>query len=448
MYTFYKKSPVWAQNLLCSIYGLKAEFYRSRNSADIKRLSLNEEELKLYQKQRLREHLIAASRSEYWLKEFQRLDINAQSDDPFDILSRLPVINKNTIQGNETLFLNSSLNQSELLKISTSGSTGAGLQFWETKAAQEERWSCWWRYRKLNGINSNDLCAVFGGQKMVPLNATQPPFFRWNRPAKQMQFSSYHLDDKSIFSYIDALNKYQPPWIHGYPSTIYSLSKLAQDNNLSLNYVPKIITLGSEGLLANQVDNIKLFFNCRLIQHYGLAESVANISQYPDDLLRIDEDFSYVELLEIEGLENTYKLVGTNWSNPAFPLIRYDTGDVVTASSRKVISGGYNGRVIEYIDGRLESIICLPSGRKIGRIAGVFKNYPGIREAQILQRKDFNIELYLVVSSGFDKAIQERVLKSLSCLFDNEITISLSLVNEIKKTKSGKIRFVISEIKY
>ena len=448
MYLLYKNLPVSAQNLMCSLYGYLSEKKRKRTPASDIYIRCTISELEEYQRSRLRSHILSASKTQYWSNQFSRLGVDVCKDEPFDVLSKLPITSKSDVQGNEALFLNSDYAPSSLNEVATSGSTGAGLRFWETKSAEVERWSCWWRYRSINGISTNDLCAVFGGQKIVPIDIDKPPFFRMNRPSKQVLFSSYHLNEKNIQNYVDSLNKYQPPWIHGYPSVIYLLSKLAISKRIKLKYKPKIITFGSEGLLDYQTEVIRNFFKCRLVQHYGLAESVANISEYPDGKLRIDEDFSYVELIKIEGLEGTYKLVGTNWSNPAFPLLRYDTGDVVVSSNSGLIEGHYNGRVIDKIDGRIESIISLPSGKKIGRIAGIFKAYPEIKEAQLVQKKDFSVEIRIVAIKEFEKKLEKKLLASLDALFLNELPLSIVYLEQIDRTKSGKIRFVISEISF
>jgi len=61
-------------------------------------------------------------------------------------------------------------------------------------------------------------------------------------------------------------------------------------------------------------------FGLRPIQHYGMAEGVANISQCENGKLHVDEDFAAVECLPIDegGESDCYKVIGTNVSAPHY----------------------------------------------------------------------------------------------------------------------------------
>ena len=69
-------------------------------------------------------------------------------------------------------------------------------------------------------------------------------------------------------------------------------------------------------------------FNVPIMNHYGQAEGVANFSQINKDGYLVDEDYSVVEFIKTDH-KNKYKVIGTSLYNLAFPLIRYDTQDIV-----------------------------------------------------------------------------------------------------------------------
>src|SRR5690606_16170125 len=103
---------------------------------------------------------------------------------------------------------------------------------------------------------------------------------------------------------------------------------LASKAGLEIKHHIKWISLGAENVTETHKRNIKRFFKVSPIQHYGLAEGVANLSMVPGhDHFFIDEDFSYVELLPHQ---DQYSIIGTNFSNYAFPLIRYHTSDLAS----------------------------------------------------------------------------------------------------------------------
>ena len=67
-------------------------------------------------------------------------------------------------------------------------------------------------------------------------------------------------------------------------------------------------------------------------------------------------------------IKHRYKIVATNFNNPAFPLIRYDTGDLARITYE-------NGEVFaEEILGRSEDYVMLPNGNRFEPMNLVFKN--------------------------------------------------------------------------
>ncbi len=115
--------------------------------------------------------------------------------------------------------------------------------------------------------------------------------------------------------------------------------------------------------MPQQVEVMERAFGVRPIQHYGMAEAVANISECPRGSLHVDEDFACVEFV---GEDSQPHVIGTNLSNYATPLLRYDAQDMVCVGDRRC-DCGLPGRVLESIDGRQEDYVVLKNG---GRVSG------------------------------------------------------------------------------
>ena len=196
------------------------------------------------------------------------------------------------------------------------------------------------------------------------------------------------------------------------------------------------ITIGSENLFEHQRILLGSFGKLPM-QHYGLAEGVTNLSQLPSGEMVADQDFALCEF--IHHSENQYKIIGTNYHNFAFPLIRYDTNDLVTLNE--------NDEIIE-INGRSDDYIVLPSGVKLGRLGFIFKEAVYVKEAQIYQKSQNLVILRIVKGDGYQEDIHESILVS-NCRsrFGDEIVIDFEYLDVIPKTKSGKLKYVISDIK-
>ena len=199
------------------------------------------------------------------------------------------------------------------------------------------------------------------------------------------------------------------------------------------------VSIGSESLLAHQKKVIKEAFEVWPIEHYGLKEGVANISQLPDGKYQVDQDFAYVEFIKSDLGENLYRIIGTNYSNPAFPLIRYDTGDIALLND--------DGEILS-IEGRNDDYITLPNGVKIGRLTMLFLKATYVNEAQFYQKSLNEVDIRIVPAADYVPDIhEEMILNAARERLGSEININIKYLDKIYKTKSGKLKFVISDIR-
>src|SRR5258708_7687589 len=124
-----------------------------------------------------------------------------------------------------------------------------------------------------------------------------------------------------------------------------------------------------------------------------MAEGAATASEGECGTLHVDEDFAAVEF--VPAADGALRVVGTNFTNAATPLIRYDVGDLVTLGVSPC-QCGRPGRTVAAVDGRQEDYIVLSNGARLGRLDHVFKDLINIREAQIRQRRAGEITVRIV----------------------------------------------------
>ena len=323
----------------------------------------------------------------------------------------------------------------------TSGTTGSGFKFPETNLMVKKQWAIWWRFRKWHDIQPGTWCGWFGGRIIMSPKINKPPFWRTNFPLKQIMFSSHNLTQKTIIDYYDKLTQSKLTWLHGYPSQLAHFAHLCKKNNLRHFPYLKIISLGAENLLEHQKDIMEEVFNVPIIQHYGLAEGVSNISERRNGKLEPDQDFAYTELIPIDSSKPSIcRIIGTNYNNLAFPLIRYDTGDIATVSWKN------QKPAILSIDGRKEDFITLKSGVSLGRLDHIFKSLINIQKAQIVQKKNKKIIVRVVKGERFDQDKEEsKLISQLKLFIGNDEPVEIVYTKNIENSDSGKFRLVISE---
>ena len=437
----YYKLPVCLQNVMCGIKGYLVN-KRRYNKKFYQYLKLYENK-NVIPVDELRHFLQEAKNVPFYEKLFCKCGFDINGENIYKELQKLPILSKNDVVENQKQIINPRY-EGEVIEIGTSGTTGAGLFFPMAVDAEVRQWAVWWRYRRNLGIQIGTWCGWFGGKIMVSKNQQKPPYWRINKAAKQIMFSYLHLSLDTIELYYNEIKNRSLPWLHGYACNIYLLSFLIKEKGLPPLDCVKFVTTGSDNLLDSyRVLIQQVFPRAKVHQHYGLAEEVANFSEDRNGVIHVDEDFAYVEFIPLSDNEpDLCRIIGTGFCNPAFPLIRYDTGDIA-----RVQYDEYGKIQVLMIDGRGTEYIKLPGGKRIG-ITGLdnFEYLTKIKAAQYVQKTLNLIIVRVVKGEGYDEKEENALLNEIYTRVPQEVIVKIEYVDEIKRTKSGKIRLIISEI--
>lgn len=436
----YDLSPVAMQNLMCSVKGylIKRRRFGKRFFTELDKF----EKRQYDGTEELMSFIMFCSKIPFYKDAFNAVQIeNLSKDNVYEMIRLLPIISKTEVKEKISELDNNS--GQPVISMHTSGTTGSGLIFPYSIEMENKQWAVWWRYRRALGIQLDTWCGWLGGRTIIPLSNKKAPYWRINRPGRQVMYSSHHLTKETVKDYYDDIRERSLTWLHGYPSSASMLASLIVDQCLEPITSVKWITTGAENLLEHQVQIIKKAFPNAIVRtHYGLAEGVANFSQDIEGKWYVDDDFCYVEFIPVdENDPSICRIVGTGFSNKAFPLIRYDTGDLA-----KVGWKDDKPEIME-IYGRQEDYIELPNGVKLGRLDHIFKDCVNIKEAQIHQIRKNLIELKVVKETNYTQTDEIQLLKEASSRFGKDVELHIKYCDHIERTKAGKVRFVISELK-
>ena len=462
----YASAPVWAQNTMCSAEGLRinlrrfpASFKGILTQAET-RMAWSAEQVTAARVVRLRALLIHAGRHvPYWRELFLSESFRPERLQHEAELRALPLLTKDIVlaQGARMRAERVPASAGRRLRGATSGTTGAGLVFDLSEAAFHHQWAVCWRFRRWHGLQRGTWCAQLGGRTVVPVDQRQPPYFRVNRPGRQLLLSGYHLAPETADSYLAEIERRKIAWIHGYPSLIVLLADAARGRRW-----PHLrwITLASESATASQRRRVEAGFGVRPVEHYAQTEAVANASERPDGTLHFDDDFSTVELLpdaEVSSEADVYRIVGTSLDNWHMPFIRYDTGDLVTLADDPADDHSAEhtpehtaehtapGRAIREIDGRREDYVELADGTLIGRTDHIFKELTFLREAQIRQRRPGHVAIHVVPRAEWTAASEQRLRAEVARRLRRDTAVDIIVETSLPRTRAGKLRLVVHE---
>ncbi len=454
--SIYKVLPISLQNLASSTYGYHQNKYRY-NKTYYSHLSFfmssdffTNEQRTAYQREKLSSLLLSLKHNDYYssiLEEFNNIEI---IDNPVDIIGKIPITSKETIH---KYFNEISANVKDAYIVRTSGTTGKALKLMKTSNDMAAQTACWSRHRSRFGIKHKDQSVNFTGKLVVPSNQKKPPYWRYNQAWDQYLVNMQHINKENITSIVGFLNSISPKFYSGYPSIIADVASLAMEMGLELSNSskPYVIFCGAENTYQWQKDKIEKWTGAIVTDLYGLTEGACNLSRCQYGYYHEDFELCYSELVDVENLESGKKrgkLVGTGFFLEAFPLLRYDTGDIAVQMPEEFLCPcGRHGKIYESISGRVDDYVLTPEGTKIMRFDYLFKDTEEIEEVQVIQKSPSVVLFKIKLRADYSNQEVEKVLnRRFKEWISKSMELKFEYVQYIEKSSTGKFKAVINEL--
>lgn len=449
----YRRSPLWLQNILVSIYGrywhwarfggnypAQAEDYRQREA-------FTPQDWEAYQHARLQEVLAVCAEhvpfyQQAWLPEALAAARGGE-------LSALPLLEKSDLRQEVERFQRQDRNPLVKFPFQTSGTTGTPItavytlsELRNSMALREVRSANW------AGVSFKDPRATFSGRIVEPDPQEEANIYRYNRAEKQIYFSAFHLKPTTAPRYVDALWEHQPTWLTGYAVSYYLLAKYILEQELSVPPLKAVITT-SEKVTPHMRKTMQQAYGCRVFEEYSTVENALFASECERGRLHVSPDVSIVEILRPDGspcaLGEVGEVVTTCLMRTYQPLVRFRLGDLA-AWDPEPCPCGRQMPVIKEVVGRIEDVVTGPDGRQLVRFHGIFVDQPHVVEGQIIQEKLDAFTVKIVPTTGFDQADVENITQRMQQRLGKAISVTVEQVSTIPRTKAGKYRAVISRV--
>ncbi|GAB6278092.1 MAG: phenylacetate--CoA ligase family protein [Lentimicrobium sp.] len=451
----YNNSPVFLQNVGCSIIGLKERQSRLGGKFNFYYSSLkktewfSEEQITTYQNKQISEIINYSYKNiPYYRELFSVNNINPNDIKSVEDLEKISILEKETVRNNFHKLQSINFNQ-KVIHSHTSGSTGKSLQFLMSIDAIQFRWALWFRHKSRFGISPNDPYATFTGKVAIPINQTRPPFWRENWPMNQTIFTMHHLSKEKVPFIVKRLNKGDFVYYTGYPSIIYNLAETIKELNLNITNPPKIIITGAESLLEFQVQLISEVFKCPVTDQYGFSEGCGNASSCEHGFYHEDFEYGVLECYNPQINDDgsiTGEILATGFTNLAMPFIRYRVGDTATWVEKEC-ECGRKSKIIREINGRTEDYVITPEGNKILRFDYIFKDTINVVEAQVVQKKLGEIIIRVVRRGDYKEKDENCIRREVHDKISPNLKVIFEYPLSIEREKTGKFRAVKSYIK-
>ena len=456
----YNLAPVWGQNLILTGYStlLDRERYGGRFGEFRDLLAkaewFSESELAAYQDELLRATVTHAYETvPFYRRRFDECklkpsDVRAQSD-----LPKVPLLTRDDVRAHFDELRSRDVSLSSMRTGHTSGTTGTPLTVgydadtvWMAYAALDRHY----RWAGCRLARDGDRIAVARGNVIVPLDQKQPPFWRMNRRHNQLLLSSFHLSKQNLPAYFDALARFKPAVLDGYPSTLYVLAKFLQSRGETFPLRAAITS--SETLYDFQREVIEERFACRVFDYYALAERVVFSSECErHEGHHLAMEYGVAEVVDGQGhpvhVGAVGKLVGTSLHNKAMPLIRYVTNDM-TSLREKPCSCGRGLKIMDDVTTKAEDVLTLKDGRLISPsvLTHPFKPLDCIEGSQIVQTDPQTVIVRLIPGPAYTPAHTRHLITELSARLGQDVRVEVQMVDRLEQKASGKFKWVISHV--
>ncbi len=409
-------------------YLTRHNFLLNRQIAKIDELSkLSADELQhIKEKKALHMIRFAAEHSPFYKDLYAGIDLKGGFRKVYD---RLPEINKVSIKGKEETLLTS---HSRLTKKAfTSGTSGTPLTLYRSAGSILKENAYVWQYRAAQGLAIGDPHVSMRG---VLDNKTLDYY---NRAENALYLSSYLLSKANIHKYARHIEEFRPKSIVAFPSSLFTMVNLFEEEGIKVE-VPLLFT-SSETLYPFQREKIEKAFNGRIYDRYSTAERTILLHECEYGNYHEAPVYSYFEY-------RPQGVLTTGFINKAFPLIKYQIDDTFHHMDKPCACG--RGVGVSSIEGRVDDVVLLEDGTRIGRLGVAFQGVPNLKYAQIVQESRAAIDVNLVTSPGFRPNDEELLLKKLRQRLNDSLTIRFNKVDEngIHKTRSGKFKLVVSRV--
>lgn len=358
-------------------------------------------------------------------------------------LSRFPVVNKNILRENYNDLCvgkeNIPCQKGNVFIQKTSGSTGTPFAVPQSSNKRERRLAELKYFGDAVGFKSHE--------KLVHLRTWN----RWQTKTKKqvfweniIPFDISKMDQYSLKELCEIILKEKAHTVRGYASSLDMLAQYAVKHGVKFPKL-KLMIAGSEAL-QDSTRELVTSLGVDIISQYANEENGILAQEYPKQPKNIFflNDASYVfEILKLGSdlpaeRGELGRIVITDLFNYAFPMIRYDTGDVGVfgeKDGRKVLTALY-GRRMDLVYDINNSVISPMS------LARVFKHYEEIQQWQFIQHNKTEYEVRLVLLDG--KKLNIELIDSLQLIFGKYAQIKFTIVNDIPLLDSRKRKPVVN----
>src|SRR5437762_1106514 len=332
------------------------------------------------------------------------------------------------------------------LYLTTAGSTGVPVGFYLQKGVSRPKEQAFleamWRRA---GYSGGARLAVIRGQ--VISSESEGRIVSYDATRDWLMLSSYHLTPERLPEYLEALEKFEPDFLHAYTSAALQLAEYLEKSGHAWRLPLRGLLCGSERLTLPQKRLLERVFHCRAYRWYGHSERVVLAGEgAQSELFYFFPQYGFVEFGPPDG-DGLREVIGTSFHNLVMPLIRYRTGDYVRlAEPEKISDLEFPWPAVSEIAGREQEFLVSATGRRISLTAFNMHDavFDDLYAVQFYQDIPGRAEFRYIPGPGFHSSRLPQMEAAIRRKLGDDFQIEFRAVKEVEKTSRGKHRWLVS----
>jgi phenylacetate-CoA ligase len=363
----------------------------------------------------------------------------------FGSLQDFPVINKATIKAQYEAFRSDAFQGAHLHAMSTSGSTGTPFTILQDPDKRRRVLAEMICFGRRAGYQVGDrylFTRIWNSHNRKP----------WHVALREnaVMFDISSMDDARLESLAALLRTdTNIQCLLGYPSTLENLLRVLDRGGKGPEpfHLRSIICV-AERLAPHVRKALRARFKCTVVSRYSNQENGVFAQQCPDheeyhlntasyvfEFLKLDED-----LPAAPG--DQARVVITDLFNHAMPMIRYDTGDVVTRQASAAC--GWSTETLSGIEGRRLDLIYDTRDQLVSPFAlcSSFWPFTGLKQYQFIQEAKGTYRI--ILNGAKDQYQDDEFIEMAKGIVGSDAAVSVAHVDQIPQLASGKFVSVLS----
>ena len=358
-------------------------------------------------------------------------------------LRKLPLLTKQHVREDYEALVDRRFMAGSVL-AETSGTTGQPLRMRLNERYIAFDDATMFRYWAMAGYRFRSRFVAL--RSYVPKTESDPLWYV-KKSQNCLFMSAYHLTPRNAKDYVDAVLKFDPEFIRGYPSSLSVFAEYAYPYRERLKGVRGLFT-ASETLTPGERLTIERTFGKKLFDWYGMTEPVAIITENQEHTgMEVNWEYGFVEFVPSSDLPpGEFRLVATSFHNPVMPFIRYDTGDIVRLGEGAPKDGCFALEnyppLIQSIAGRKDECIVTPDGRRLPSVNfySLFRDQTEVLKFQLVQYglSDLVVKLTLRPDVKNPAPVLDSLRAGLGIRVGSQVRIDFELTDKFITNADGK----------